>query len=188
MGAPFQSDQKPETTSHNWLIRIGPLAILFLLAFFYLYWPGEWGLISNQKSLDWDDVAYFDEQGEPQLRDWRRKDFDRQVEELELAEQYALLAVENGYYICYHCNSRICYLQKGMVWKYGVTRKGASGRYSTKWLISMNLTYKTELMGTYQECLIQEKNKIMLYPIHHDNMVREVTERMARPPGNKNDN
>jgi hypothetical protein len=188
MGAPLQPEPKPETTSHNRFIPIGLLAVLFLLAYYYLYRPGPENIVTDQKKLNWDDVAFIDEHGETQLKEWRTQDLERQVEELEQAEQYVLLAVEDGFYICYHCGSRICYLQKGMVWKYGVTRKGMSGRYKTKWLISMKLTYKTQFMGTYQECLIQEKSKILLYPLHHDNMVRNISERLARPPGNKNDN
>ena len=133
-------------------------------------------------------MAYFDEQGEPQLRDWRRKDFDRQVEELELAEQYALVARADGAYICYHCSSGTCFLQKGMVWKYGVTRKGVSNRYPGEWLSDMRLGYIVQVRGTVYECLIEEKQKIFLYPLHLDNQIRKPVDRMARPPGNKNDN
>lgn len=189
MGASLQPDQKPETIPHNRFIRPCILAILFLLVFGYLYRPGRQETITNQKkNLNWEDVTYIDEYGEPQLKEWRAQDLERQVEELEQAEQYVLLAVEDGFYLCYHCNSRTCYLQQGMVWKYGVTRKGMSGRYKTKWLMSMNLIYKVQFRGTLQECLIKEKSKIISYPLHHDNMVRNIAERMARPPGNKNDN
>lgn len=188
MGAPVQSEQKPDKTTRQKFIPIGIFVILLLSLLFYLYQPAQKAIVMDQKPLDWDDVAYFDEQGEPQLKDWRTKDFDRQVEELEQAEQYVLLARTDGQYVCYHCRGGTCFLQNGMVWKYGVTRKGMSGRYKAKWLVGMNLRYQVQFMGTYQECLIQEKSKIMLYPLHHDNMVREVTERMARPPGNKNDN
>ncbi len=188
MGAPLQPDQKPETTSHNRFIPIGLLAVLFLLAYYYLYRPGRQEIITDQKNLNWDDVAFIDEQGELQLKEWRTQDLERQVEELEQAEQYVLLARTDGHYICYHCNTGTCFLQNGMVWKYGVTRKGMSGRYKTKWLIGMKLRYQVQFVGTHQECLIQEKSKIILYPLHHDNMVRQVNERMARPPGNKSDN
>lgn len=188
MGAPIQPDQETETKRDNKFIRIGMLAILFLLAFYYLYRPRQDNIITDQKNLNWDDVAFIDEQGELQLKEWRAQDLNRQVEELEQAEQYVLLARTDGHYICYHCSSGTCFLKKGMVWKYGVTRKGMSGRYKTKWLIGMNLLYLAEFQGTYQECLIQEKSKIMLYPLHQDNLVRNIAERMARPPGNKNDN
>ncbi len=164
------------------------MVILCLSAFLYLYRPGSENIITDQKNLNWDDVTYIDEQGEPQLKEWREQDLKRQVEELEQAEQYALMAKADGQYVCYHCNSGTCFLQKGMVWKYGVTRKGMSGRYKTKWLIGMNLLYLAEFQGTYQECLIQEKSKILRYPLHQDNLVRNISERMARPPGNKNDN
>lgn len=187
MGAPLQAEQKSETTSHNWFVRTGILVILVLVAF-YLHRPGQKEVITNQRSLQWDDVAYIDEHGEPQLKEWRILDIERQIEELKQAEQYVLLTVDDGFYLCYHCNSRACYLQQDMVWKYGVTRKGVSGRYTTKWLISMNLIYKVQYRGTLQECLIKEKEKIGSYPLHHDNMVRNIAERMARPPGNKNDN
>ena len=187
MGAPFQSDQKPDTTSHNRFIPIGSLAILFLLAFYYLYRPGPENIVTDQKKLNWDDVAYIDEQGELQLKEWRLEELDKKIKEFEEAEQYALIAKADGQYICYVCNSATCFLQKGMVWKYGVTRRGVDKRYPGDSLFKMNLYYQIEFQGTHQECLIEEKRKIFLYPLYHDNMVRKASERMLRPPGNKND-
>lgn len=187
MGAPFQSDQKPDTTSHNRFIPIGSLAILFLLAFYYLYRPGPENIVTDQKKLNWDDVAYIDEQGELQLKEWRLEELDKKIKEFEEAEQYALIAKADGQYICYVCNRGTCFLQKGMVWKYGVTRRGVDKRYPGDSLFKMNLYYQIEFQGTHQECLIEEKRKIFLYPLYHDNMVRKASERMLRPPGNKND-
>ena len=164
------------------------MVILCLSAFLYLYRPGQGNIITDQKNLNWDDVAYFDEQGEPQLKEWRRLDLEKQLEELEQAEQYVLLARTDGAYICYNCSSGTCFLKKGMVWKYGVTRKGVSNRYPGEWLSDMRLGYIVQVRGTVYECLIEEKQKIFLYPLHLDNQIRKPADRMARPPGNKNDN
>ena len=188
MGAPLQSEHKPETRSHNRFILIGSLAILFLLAFYYLYRPGPENIVTDQKKLNWDDVAFIDEQGELQLKEWRTQDLERQLQELEQAEQYVLLARTDGAYICYDCSSGTCFLKKGMVWKYGVTRKGVSNRYPGEWLSDMRLGYIVQVRGTVYECLIEEKQKIFLYPLHLDNQIRKPVDRMARPPGNKNDN
>ena len=187
MGAPLQSDQKPETNPHDRGVLIGILAILFLLVLCYMYRPGTKEIITDQKKLAWDDVAYIDEHGEPKLKEWRLKELDKKIKEFEEAEQYALIAKADGQYICYVCNSATCFLQKGMVWKYGVTRRGVDNRYPRDSLFKMNLYYQIEFQGTHQECLIEEKRKIFLYPLYHDNLVRKVSERMLRPPGNKND-
>ncbi len=188
MGELFQPDQETETKQHNKFIRIGMLAILFLLAFCYLFRPDRQEIITDQKNLAWDDVAYIDEHGELQLKEWRLKELDKQIKEFEEAEQYVLVAFEDGFYTCYHCNSGTCFLQKGMVWKYGVTRRGVDRRYRSKWLTSMHLDYIVQFLGTNHECLIEEKRKIFLYPLHFDNQIRKPVDRMARPPGNKNDN
>ncbi|MBL7783256.1 MAG: hypothetical protein JNM22_18645 [Saprospiraceae bacterium] len=188
MGAAVQPEQKPDKITRQNFIQIGTFVILLLSLLFYLYRPSQKAITADQKSLEWDDVAYFDEQGEPQLKDWRLKEFDKQVEEFEQAEQYVLLAKSDGIYVCYHCNSGTCFLQKGMVWKYGVTRRGVSRRYPGKWLTNMGLDYVVQFLGTTHECLIEEKRKIFQYPLHLDNLFRTPVDRMARPPGNKNDN
>lgn len=188
MGAPFQPEQKPDKTTRQKFIQTGIFVIAFLSLLFYLYLPGQKTITADQKPLNWDDVAYFDEQGEPQLKDWRLKDLDKQVAEFEEAEQYVLLAKADGMYVCYHCRGGTCFLKTGMVWKYGVTRRGASRRYPGKWLTNMGLDYVVQFLGTNHECLIEEKRKIFQYPLHLDNQARKPAERMARPPGNKNDN
>jgi hypothetical protein len=60
----------------------------------------------------------------------RKAKLDRELEELDNAEQYVLRANRDGWYPCYSCptKNRI-FLLKDEVWKYGVTRKGEKGRY-----------------------------------------------------------
>lgn len=183
MGAPLQTDQPPDTHPHGRCVRTGILAIILLLALCYLYRPGSKEIITDQKSLQWDDVAYVDDNGEVQLKEWRTKDLERQVGELEEAEQYALVALNDGFYECYHCAGGNCYLQEGMIWKYGITRKGANRRYRGLWLNKMRLAYRVQFRGTNYECQIEEKRKIFLYPLHLDNQIRKPSDRLARPPG-----
>jgi hypothetical protein len=188
MGAPLQSNQEPKRTPQNRYIGTGILFMLFLSVLLYLYRREPEKIITNQKSLNWEDVAYIDEHGELQLKEWRLQELDKKIDEFEQAEQYALVAKKDGYYVCYHCSITTCFLQQGMVWKYGVTRKGAIKRYPGEWLANMHLDYIVQFRGTNHECLIEEKRKIFLYPLHFDNQIRESMDRMARPPGNKNDN
>jgi hypothetical protein len=188
MGAPLQTDQQTETNPQNKGVRIGILAILFLLALGYLYRPGGKEAITDQKNLNWDDVAYVDENGDVQLKEWRMLELERQLQELEEAEQYALVALSDGFYECYYCAGGKYYLQEGMIWKYGITRKGVDRRYRGLWLSKMRLAYRVQFRGTNHECQIEEKRKIFLYPMHHDNRIRKPSDRLARPPGNKNDN
>ena len=68
--------------------------------------------------------------GQPQLAEWRAKKLLKELEDLDGAEQYVLLARSNGMYPCYSCSEATSiYLQNGHIWKYGVTSKGQKGRY-----------------------------------------------------------
>lgn len=158
--------------------------ILFLLWFFKDK-PKE--PVTAERILKWDEVAYIDENGKPQLKQWRIEDIKGKIKSLEKAEQYVLVAASDGAFECFHCERGTCFLKKGMIWKYGVTRQGVGGRYDNDWLNRMRLTYIVQFNGTYQECLTEELRKIGLYPLHQDNLSRHVSERMARPPGNKID-
>jgi len=188
MGEPYRSVEQPEKGTNYILISVGAAVVLFGLFLLSRGLLKTEEKIVSAKNLTWDDVAFVDEDGVPRLKEWRILALNKQTEALENSEQYVLLALEDGFYDCYHCGSPTCYLQKGMVWKYGVTRRGVAGRYAASWLLNMNLGYQIQFEGSYQECLAQEKSKIILYPLHPDNMTRKTIERMARPPGNKNDN
>jgi hypothetical protein len=116
----------------------------------------------------------------------RAAKLQKELEEFDNAEQYVLLATNDGWYPCFPCvEKKLIFLKKGNIWKYGVTRKGEASRYG-KSLSDKNLIYFTEYEGTLQECLKQEKIKIYGYAIHPENLARKVP--LIRPPGNKQDN
>lgn len=91
MGAPLQPEKKTQSIPQTRFIRTGILVLLCLSAFLYLYRPGQGNIISDQKKLAWDDVAFIDEQGELQLKEWRLEELDKKIKEFEEAEQYALI-------------------------------------------------------------------------------------------------
>lgn len=132
------------------------------------------------------DFLEFDANGRPILAPSRKAKMEKELDELDNSEQYALLASRDGDYPCFNCPGKsTIFLRQGMVWKYGATKKGELGRYGT-WHIDNHLFYLKEFEGTWQECLRQEKLKIYNYATHPENLAR--LEPLIRPPGNKQDN
>lgn len=127
----------------------------------------------------------WDESGNPDISQERKRKLEKELKELENAEQYALVAEANGWYACHSCpNNKQVYLYAGEVWKYGVTRKGKAGRYGAK-LAALNLFYFPQFNGSLADCLREEKKKIYYYPILPENLKRKKP--LFRPPGNKRD-
>ena len=115
----------------------------------------------------------------------RRQKLEKELEELENAEQYALIAARDGWYPCFHCkNTNRIFLLQGEIWRYGVTRKGEKKRYGTG-LLDRRLIYTIQYTGQLQECLKREKIKIYTYAILPENLKRQNP--LIRPPGNKRD-
>lgn len=110
--------------------------------------------------------------------------------DLKICEQYALLALENGFFPCYNCEGTAkIYLKIGEVWKYGKTCNGVQGRYPSG-LPNPNLRYQMQFTGTEEQCLIIEKQKIYSYILLPENVLRAKetgTQPLMRPPGNKID-
>jgi len=132
----------------------------------------------------------FDELGNPRLTPKRESKLKRELDNLDEAEQYALLARDNGYYPCLSClasgvDSMKIFLFRGEVWKYGTTTKGEIGRYRNT-LASQKLIYFRQFVGTLPACLKQEKVKIYQYPLLPESLKRNF--HLIRPPGNKQDN
>lgn len=129
----------------------------------------------------------IDEQGGETLAPERRAKLDKELDELENAEQYALIANLDGYYPCYTCpnGATTIYLYKGEVWKYGATRKGEEKRYPGKSYGAPNLSFIVQFQGNFGECLKMEKIKIYNYPLLPEAKKRSI--RLFRPPGNSND-
>ena len=128
-----------------------------------------------------------DDEGNVVLSPERQAKLNKELEEIDNAEQYVLTATINGFYPCYTCpdGSGRIYLYEGEVWKYGVTRKGEKGRYPNQNYGAPDLTYIAQFEGTYAECLKMEKTKIYSYPLLPEARKRNVI--LIRPPGNAND-
>ncbi len=123
--------------------------------------------------------------GEPELAPWRKEKLRKELEDLEDAEQYVLIAGLSDWYPCYNCNdNKFIFLQAGEVWKYGVTVKGEKQRYRSG-LPAKELVYLMQFRGPLHECLKKEKIKIYNYAILPENLKR--TNPLIRPPGNKVD-
>jgi hypothetical protein len=107
----------------------------------------------------------FDSEGEPQIAPERIGKLEERKKRLQEAEQYALWADFNAFYPCFSCpNDSMIYLQKGEIWKYGITIQGRGKRYSFKKLKKLGLTYQVQFRGNIHECLAVEAEKIYFYP------------------------
>jgi len=115
----------------------------------------------------------------------RDKALESRLERLQNVEQYALLALTNGYYACYHCKGGRVWLNKNEVAKYGTNVINANARYTKEFLDEYNVYYFTQFTGTLQECLEEEAKKIYLYYTLPENEVRYKS--LIRPPLNKID-
>jgi hypothetical protein len=105
----------------------------------------------------------------------------------EEAEQYALIARVSKFYPCISCNdTMIVWLNKGEIWKYGVSINGEKGRYTAVFLNNADLQYVMQFRGSLSECYKAEKIQIFLYPFLPENLKRGA-EKLFRPPGNKTD-
>ena len=126
-----------------------------------------------------------DGEGNWKIAEWREEKLKRELEGIDLGEQYVLVAGDDQWYDCFNCpNSTRIYLYKGEVWKYGVTRKGEKARYGN-WLKRQKLRYMIEYEGYIGECLRREKIQIYGYPLLPENLNRNFP--IIRPPGNKID-
>ncbi len=102
-----------------------------------------------------------------------------------LCEQYALVALKDGWFPCYNCGTKdSIYLYEGEVWKYGKTCIGENLRYSNG-LPTANLRFVQQFVGTEKDCLIMEKEKIYNYPTLPECQKRNFV--LLRPAGNKID-
>lgn len=148
-------------------------------------WWSKWliaGLVLM--ALSWIDVIEWTEDG-PRIKSFWKNRLDKDQRELEEAEQYVLVARSAGMYPCYRCPSQQFFLNAGEIWKYGVTRKGARGRYSERFLMANNLNYRVQLVGDYAMCLMAEKGKLYNYPLLPENLSRLDSLRLLFPPGNQ---
>jgi len=125
-----------------------------------------------------------DEAGNISLAPHRQKKLDKELEEIDNAVQYALIATENGIYPCYTCADAgfTIYLHIGEVWKYGMTRIGDKRRYPKGDYGADKVVFVEQFYGTYSECLKMEKIKLYGYPLLLE--ARKRTFLLVLPPGN----
>lgn len=127
-----------------------------------------------------------DQSGKIHLAKWRYSKLNKELRDIDDAEQYALKAKRDGVFPCFSCvNSSNIYLLKGQIYKYGVTSKGERGRYA-RTLEGKNLVYQIQFRGTISQCLKEEKRKIYYYALLPANLARDIP--LIRPPGNHRDN
>lgn len=134
-------------------------------------------------ALMWSDVVEYFE-GEPRLTPERERYMLRKLDELDEAEQYALIATGDGFYPCLHSRKTLYHLRIGEVWKYGVTAKGVKRGYTARFLQDNAVSYVVQLQATMGECLKEEQRKLFLYPLLPENLARKEEDRLLRPPYN----
>ncbi|MCI4647593.1 hypothetical protein [Phaeodactylibacter sp.] len=145
------------------------------------------GLWMGQEEDSTSSIIVLDQDGNVELSPERKAKLARELDEIDNAEQYALIAAVNGHFPCFSCmdGSTTIFLKKGEVWKYGVTRKGEQIRYPAGNFGAMDLYYVPQFKGDYAACLKEEKRKIYYYPTLPEALMRSVE--LIRPPGNKTD-
>ena len=128
----------------------------------------------------------IEKDGEPALAPWREAKLEKELTEIDEAEQYALVAKVAGDYPYFSCTDgkTMIHLNALEIWRYGVTRKTMKGRYKSG-LPDQRLAYTTQFEGTLSECLKEEKRKIYRYPLLPECLARPF--KLIRPPGNRND-
>lgn len=130
----------------------------------------------------------FNEDGEEVLSPERQAKLDRELEEFDQSIQYALVTTIDAYYPCFSCpdGSPTIFLYENEIWKYGSTRKGEAGRYSSNNYGAPNLRFVGQFYGNEMECRKREKIMIYNYPLLPEAKKSEL--RLFRPPGNRIDN
>ena len=106
----------------------------------------------------------------------------KQIEQYDEAEQYALIAIADGWYPCCKCGTKLVFLRRGEVWKYGSTIK--KYRYSDAFLEANRVRYLVQFEGDLTICRKKEITKIRMYKFSTENLRRPVSQRLVRPPGN----
>ena len=120
----------------------------------------------------------------PELSPEEEAKLEKRLREIDEAQQYALIANDDGWYPCNHPGRTTFYLLAGEVWKYGTTTKGQFGRYRVNYLEEKNVFYVIQFRGTIAECLKEEQRKLFNYPYLPENLVRPEKDRLPRPPYN----
>lgn len=135
-------------------------------------------------AINWDDYV-VEKDGKLELAPKRKAKLEKELEQIDNAVQYALIAQVDGFYPCLNCGERTTInLKAGEVWKYGTTRLGEKERYQSH-PFDERLLFFPQFYGDYAECLKAEKTKIYTYILLPENQKRESP--LIRPPGNPYD-
>lgn len=134
-------------------------------------------------ALQWRDVIEY-VNGEPRFTVKHQERLQKKLKELEEAEQYALVAMTEGWYPCLHSGRPLYFLHVGEIWKYGVTTKGERGRYTTQFILDNSVKYVLQDSGNIYRCLRAEQIKLFSYPLLPENLARPEKNRLIRPPYN----
>lgn len=129
-------------------------------------------------------LALPQEGGAPKLSPKEENQLQERLREIDDSEQYALVAISDGWYPCLHKGRTSCYLKAGEIWKYGVTSKGEFRRYSPSFLYQNNVSYIVQFKGNFSECLKQEQIKLYNYRYLPENLARPPADQLPRPPYN----
>ena len=177
----MRTTTRPSVMSILPIIALGLFAIMNLMNELEIDKPKP----RKPRTLTFKEVVQKDINGNYQLHPNRLRKLQRDIENLNNAEQYVLKARYNGWFSCLSCPFRdSIYLYKNEVWKYGVTINGEVGRYGNH-LGAKGLMYDPEYTGTIEQCMIKERKKIIQYPLLEENLSRKQP--IARPPGNPKD-
>ena len=120
----------------------------------------------------------------PKLKPKEEAKLQKRLKEIDEAQQYALIAIDEGWYPCNHSGRTTFHLLPGEVWKYGTTSKGQVKRYSIRYLGKTNVSYVIQFEGTIAECLKEEQRKLFYYAFLPENLARHAEDRLPRPPYN----
>ena len=129
-------------------------------------------------------VTFTNESEASKLGPKEEAKLQKRLKEIDDAEQYALLAKNDGFYPCIINGFKPYYLKAGEVWKYGVTTKSERGRYSIKFLVHNDVLYLVQFRGNIAECLKMEQIKLFMYPFLPENLARPLELQLPRPPYN----
>ena len=110
---------------------------------------------------------------------------EEEINQLEHAEQYVLLATVADWYPCPSCMKQYgvasIFLLPGEEIRYGTSVRGEK-RYSTRFYREAKCIYKVQFSGHLGACLIEEKKKIYNYVLLAENIKRDKP--LRRPPQN----
>lgn len=153
-------------------------------------------ITSERKFEKFTDFVTQNPDGSYELKPERKRKLNADIKRMrEGAEQYVLLAKEEGNYGCLHCPRGTFYLYKGEVVKVGITRQGEQGRYDQNYYDRMKIEYLVEYRGTLQGAAERELIRLGNYPLTPENLARPDEPqggvdryKLARPVQNALDN